>query len=152
MIWKLGIFKTRWLLNIHQFLYGTIKKCAFDIHLMQLEVIMGSKGQKHPYSFKPCHRCKCFFKVQSFNLCVSLSHQSCLVPCHHTIFILLVAKNPPGANDICIGSLNKSPYLISLKVVELFLHSQDPILIRQCLFYLIWFNRRNKRKMLTKTC
>ena len=61
---------------------------------MQLEVMMGSKGQKHPYSFKPCHRCKCFLKVQSFNLCVSLCHQSCLVACHHAIFILLVAKNP----------------------------------------------------------
>jgi hypothetical protein len=34
MFGELGIFKTRWLLNIYKFLYRTIEECTLDIHLI----------------------------------------------------------------------------------------------------------------------
>jgi hypothetical protein len=62
---------------------------------------------------------------------------------HHAIFILLVAENPLGANDICIGPFHQGPCLISFIVVELFLHSHDPIRIFKFLFYLERFQWGN---------
>ena len=44
MVGELGVFKPRWLLHIHQLLYWAIEECTLDIHLVQLEVMMGSKG------------------------------------------------------------------------------------------------------------
>jgi hypothetical protein len=44
VVGELGIFKTRWLLHIDQFLDWPIEECTLDIHLVQLEVMMGSKG------------------------------------------------------------------------------------------------------------
>ena len=44
MVRELGIFKPRWLLHIHQLLYWAVEECTLDIHLVQLEVMMGSKG------------------------------------------------------------------------------------------------------------
>jgi hypothetical protein len=34
MVGKLGIFKTRWLLNIDKILYGAIEECTLDIYLI----------------------------------------------------------------------------------------------------------------------
>jgi hypothetical protein len=99
--------------------------------------------------FPPVH---IFFKVQALYLNKILSDQSCLVPCHHAILILLVAENSLGANDIGIRSFNQSPNLISLKVVQLFLHSHHPIFILKCLLNLYWFYRRNEGVILTKIC
>jgi hypothetical protein len=110
----------------------------------------GKQRLKSSDSFKPCHRYKGFFKVQALYLSKSLSHQSCLVPCHHAILILVVAEDPLGTNDIGIGSLHQYPYLISFKVVELFLHGHNPIRVSKCLLYLERFQRGNKRVILTK--
>jgi hypothetical protein len=44
MIRTLGIFKTWWLLNIYFFKEWSIEKCTLDIHLIELEVMMGSES------------------------------------------------------------------------------------------------------------
>ena len=44
MVGELGIFKPRWLLHVHQLLYWAVEECTLDIHLVQLEVMMDSKG------------------------------------------------------------------------------------------------------------
>jgi hypothetical protein len=44
VVGELGIFKTRWLLNIDKLLNRAIEECTIDIHLVWLEVMMGSKG------------------------------------------------------------------------------------------------------------
>jgi hypothetical protein len=41
---ELGIFEAWWLLNKDYLLYWAIEKCTLDIHLVQLEVMMGRKG------------------------------------------------------------------------------------------------------------
>jgi hypothetical protein len=45
MIRTLGIFKTRWLLNVYFFGEWSIEKCTLDIHLVELEVMMGSESE-----------------------------------------------------------------------------------------------------------
>jgi hypothetical protein len=47
MIRALGIFKTRWLLNIYFFGEWSIEKCTLDIHLIELEVMMGSEASRN---------------------------------------------------------------------------------------------------------
>ena len=44
MVGELGIFKPWWLLHIYQLLYWAIEECTLDIHLVQLEVMVGGKG------------------------------------------------------------------------------------------------------------
>jgi hypothetical protein len=44
VVGELGIFEARWLLNIDYLLYWAIEECTLDIHLVQLEVMMGRKG------------------------------------------------------------------------------------------------------------
>jgi hypothetical protein len=34
VVGELGIFKTRWLLNIYKLLNGAIEECTLDIHLV----------------------------------------------------------------------------------------------------------------------
>jgi hypothetical protein len=46
MVWEVWIFKARWLLNIYFFLERSIQQSTLDIHLMKLEVVMSSIGQK----------------------------------------------------------------------------------------------------------
>jgi hypothetical protein len=45
MIRTLGIFKTWWLLDIYFFGEWSIEKCTLDIHLVELEVMMGSESE-----------------------------------------------------------------------------------------------------------
>ena len=62
-------------------------------------------GQQYVYGFKSSHRSKSFIEINSFNLCVALSYQSCLIPHHKAIFILLVAVDPLCANDIVLARI-----------------------------------------------
>jgi hypothetical protein len=41
----LRIFKTRWLFNTYFFGEWSIGKCTLDIHLVELEVMMGSESE-----------------------------------------------------------------------------------------------------------
>jgi hypothetical protein len=45
MIRTLGIFRTQWFLNIYFFGEWSIEKCTLDIHLVKLEVMMGSESE-----------------------------------------------------------------------------------------------------------
>jgi hypothetical protein len=59
---------------------------------------------------------------------VPFGDKSCLVLHHNAMFILLVPVDPLSANHILVlGALHQLPHLISCEVVELILHSQDPI-------------------------
>ena len=40
VVGELGIFKTRWLLNIDKFLNGAVEECTLHVHLINLEVVM----------------------------------------------------------------------------------------------------------------
>jgi hypothetical protein len=46
MVWEFWTFKARWLLNINFFLERSIQECTLHIHLMKLEIMMSSIGQK----------------------------------------------------------------------------------------------------------
>jgi hypothetical protein len=46
MVGEVWVFKARWLLNIYFFLERSIQEGTLDIHLMKLEVMMSSIGQK----------------------------------------------------------------------------------------------------------
>src|SRR6185503_15137922 len=96
-------------------------------------------------------RGKCFTKIQPFNLSKALSHKSCLISNHHTMFILFVAEDPLGANDVlALRTLFKNPNFIAGEVVELFLYCHDPIQVLKCFIYICGFQVRNKRAMFTK--
>ena len=66
------------------------------------------------------------------------------------MFVLLVAEDPLGADDILVGSLHQCPYLVASEVIQLLLHSHHPIRITKCIFNPGWFQRRDKRIVLTK--
>jgi hypothetical protein len=46
MVGEVWIFEAQWLLNIYFFLERPIQEVTLDIHLMKLEVMMSSIGQK----------------------------------------------------------------------------------------------------------
>jgi hypothetical protein len=69
----------------------------------------------------------------------------CLVTHHHTVLVLLVAEDPLGANDVlALGSLFKHPHFIASEVVQLLLHSYDPIGVRKSFLYTSRLHTRNK--------
>jgi hypothetical protein len=46
MVGEVWIFEAHWLLNIYFFMERSIQESTLDIHLMKLEVMMSSIGQK----------------------------------------------------------------------------------------------------------
>src|SRR3954469_12322624 len=97
--------------------------------------MMVSISMQYANSFKSSNRCKSFIEINSFNLCVALSYQSCLIPNHNTIFILLVAVDPLCANDVMlarIGTIDQFPYVVDLELVQFFLHGLNPLRLQKC--------------------
>ena len=77
--------------------------------------MMVSISKQYAYSLKSSNRCKSFIEINSFNLCVSLSYKTSLIPHHKSIFILLVEVDPFGTDDIVLAwdwSLDKFPDIV----------------------------------------
>ena len=82
--------------------------------------MMVSIRKQYANSLKPSNKCKSFIEINSFNLCVALSYESCLIPHHKAIFILLVAVDPFGADDIVLArvwSLDKFPDIVEIELM-----------------------------------
>src|SRR3954470_17832008 len=110
---------------------------------------MVSKSKHGTNGFETGYCCISFTKINAFNLGVTLWTQSSLVSYHNTVLILLIAKNPFGANNVVlrgIRSFNKRPNFVSLELMKLFHHSHHPIWILHCFIELGWFYHGKKRK------
>ena len=96
----------------------------FNIHLLQLEIMMSSISKHDTNRFKTSNGSESFTVVDTFDLGKTLSHQPCLVADDYPIFILLVLEDPLGSNDIAaiLWPLNQSPHFVVLEVVEFFMH------------------------------
>src|ERR1043165_5372239 len=91
-----------------------------------------SKSKHDTNGFETGHWSIGFTEIDTFDLGVTLCYQSGLVSYHNTILILLVAEYPFSANNIMlrgIRSFNERPHFVSLKLMKLFHHSQQPIWI-----------------------
>jgi hypothetical protein len=73
-----------------------------------------------------------------------------LVPCHHSVFILFVAKHPLGSHNILFWTQHQALDFISLEATELFLHGYHIVQVLQSIFDPERLNKGNKRVMLTK--
>ena len=65
--------------------------------------MMVSISKQYANSLKSSNRWKSFIEVNSFNLYVALSYKMSLIPHHKATFILLVAVDPFGADDIVLA-------------------------------------------------
>src|SRR3954462_12947401 len=93
---------------------------------------MVSKRKHDTNGFETGYWCIGFTKINAFNLVVTLCNQSSLVSDHNTILILLVAKNPFGADNVVLLGVryfNKRPNFVYLELMKLFHHSHHPIWI-----------------------
>ena len=79
--------------------------------------MMRRVSKKNTDSFKSCNRSKGFTKIQSFDLRKPFCHKSCLVAYHHPMFILLVSKDPLGADDVLVFRRSfEDPNFIAVKL------------------------------------
>src|SRR6266566_5122194 len=111
-----------------------------------------SISKKNANSFKSSDGGIGLTVVHTFDLCISLGYETCLVAYNLTVFILLVPKHPFGSDDVVLvlGLLHECPQLVPVEVVDLFMHCVHPIRDFKSLFYLHGFNARDERIMLTK--
>ena len=65
--------------------------------------MMISICKQYTNSFKSSNRSKSFIEVNSFNLCVALCYKTGLISHHLAIFVLFVAVDPLGADDIVLA-------------------------------------------------
>ena len=100
MIRKVWINESFRLSNIDIFFKRPIEKCSLDIHLVELEFQMTCQGHENPNGFHTSYRSKCFIKIYSFHLRVSLGHQTSLVADHISLLISFIAEYPLCANDV----------------------------------------------------
>src|SRR3989337_3979418 len=100
--------------------------------------MMVSISKQYANSLKSSNRCKSFIEINSFNLCVALGYKTSLIPHHKAIFILLVAVDPFGTDDIVfawVWSLDKFPDIIELELMQFLLHRLNPLRLQKCLIY-----------------
>ena len=106
------------------------------IHLVKFEVHGACNWHKNADRLKPSYGSKGFIKIYSFHLSVSLSHQLRLIPNNLSIFIGLVLEDPFGANNMNIfKAKNKFSYIISYKLIKLFMHWLNLVFILKSFFY-----------------
>src|SRR6185295_1863518 len=113
--------------------------------------MMRRVSKKDTDSFKSCDRSKGFTKIQTFDLRKPFCHKSCFVAYHHPMFILLVSKDPLGADDVLVFRRSfEDPNFIAGEVVQLILHGHHPIRVLKRFLYASGFNTRNKRVIFAK--
>jgi hypothetical protein len=73
-----------------------------------------------------------FPKVLTFYLAISLCYRASLVSHNLTVLPLFVLEHPFGANDInSIRRIIQGPDVVSIKVLQFFMHGIDPTRIRK---------------------
>ena len=115
--------------------------------------MMVSLSKQYVNSFKSSNRCKRFVEINSFNLCVALSYKMSLIPHHKAVFILFVAVDPFGADDVVlvwVWSLDKLPHIVELELMQFILHGLNPLRFHECFINFSGLCDRDKRKMSTK--
>jgi hypothetical protein len=91
---------------------------------------------------------KCFPKVLPFYLDISLCYKVSLVSHSLTILPLFVVEHPFGANQIdSMRRINQGPDLVSLKVLQLFMHSIDSTQIRKSMSNISRLEQSNKQSV-----
>src|SRR6187399_1566373 len=108
--------------------------------------MMRSIGKQQTNRFKVSNGGKGFTVVDTLDLGVALSHQTSLVVNDNVVSILLVLKDPLGANDIMVllWPWHQTPHFVALEVMEFFMHGIKPIRVFECLIYLPRFNTGDK--------
>ena len=99
------------------------------------------------------NRCKSFIKINSFNLCVALSYKTSLIPHHKAIFILFVAVDPFGTDDVVLAwiwSLDKLTPIVELELMQFILHVLNPLRFHECLINFSGICDSDKRKVPAK--
>src|SRR6187399_640297 len=116
--------------------------------------MMGSIGKQQTNGFKMSNGGKGFTVVDTLDLGVALSHQTCLVADDNAMGILLVLKDPFGSNDIMVllWSWHQTPHFVALEVIEFFMHGIEPVRVFERLIDLLRFNKRDKSLMSTIVC
>ena len=115
--------------------------------------MMVSVSKQYVNSLKSSNRCKSFIKINSFNLCVALSYKTSLIPHHKAIFVLLVALDPFGTDDVVLAwvwSLDKLPHIVELELMQFILHGWNPLRFHECFMNFGGLYDRDKSKMPTK--
>ena len=115
--------------------------------------MMVSISKQYANSLKSRNRCKNFIEINSFNLCVASSYQTGLISHHKAIFILLVAVDPFGTDDIVIArvwSLDKFTDIVELELMLFLLHRLNPPRLQKCLIYFGGLCDRDKSEVPTK--
>ena len=97
--------------------------------------MMVSISKQYVNSLKSSNRCKSFIEINSFNLCVALSYKRSYIPYHKAIFILCVAVDPFGTDDVVLAwvwSLDKLQQIVELELMQFILHGLNPLRFREC--------------------
>ena len=114
---------------------------------------MVSISKQYANSLKSSNKCKSFIKINSFNLCVALSYKTSLIPHHEAIFVLFVAVDRFGTDDVVLAwvwSLDKLPHIVELELMQFILPGLNPLGFHECFINFCGFCDRDKRKMPTK--
>jgi hypothetical protein len=91
------------------------------------------------------NRSKCFPKVLTFYLPISLCYNASLVSHNLTVLPLFVLEHSFGANRIdSMRRINQDPDLVSLKVLQPFMHVIDPTQIRKSVSDILRLEQSNK--------
>jgi hypothetical protein len=91
-----------------------------------------AKAKKILVASKRATEANIFPKVMTFYWAISLCYKASLVSHNLIVLSLFVLEHPFGANHIeSIRRNNQRPDLVSLKVLQLFMHDIDPTRIRK---------------------
>lgn len=111
------VFKTRELLKINFFLEIPIENYTFNIHMIQLEFHVYSKGYEHSNCLNAYDGGKGLIIVDPFFLIVALHHKSGLISGDSALFVQLVPEYPFGPYDgLMFRRGNQVSYLAFLKL------------------------------------
>ena len=106
---------------------------------------MRGESYKKTNGFKARDRGVGFIIIDAFWLIVALGDKSRLVADDHTRVFELVAEYLPSTNDGFVGGTwDKSPDLVPLEFLKLFLHGSDPIWVNNYFLDVPGFKKRNK--------
>ena len=102
---------------------------------------MRGESYKESNGFKSRDRGICLVIVDALLLVITLCNQSRLVPYDDTRVVDLVSEDPSSADDgLVCRARNKYPDLVSLELLELFLHCYNPVKIHNGFFDVPGFN------------
>lgn len=115
-----------WLAHVNNFFKIFMKKRIFNIQLSYMPVRLDCKSENKANTCWFYNRTKSVIEINTLNLIVSFSDETCFVPIKRTIGFQLGLKNPFRSNNMQGRvSWNKSPS--SMKSSKFIMHCSDPV-------------------------